>query len=779
MAAPMQANTILIVKPLDPASQSLLQNQLQTERLRYHCSTEDLGSSWEERRLHTLEIHLQFDPPPRDITRGFVFGRDEEQCDIVLTDIPAHGHQISKTHFRIDFNWESGLPRLVNLSSETCTTMLAPSFKHGKQLLRYDDMAFLSPNESTVIQIHDFKIQISFPVRGQHQHQYERNWQQFCRKRKDLLAPNERSNYRPNQYRHSPYRFVEMLDRDKNGALYKIGDPSGTLYAAKSSYSSDGWDVKKYIWTIRRLDINHVSVLFFEVLGKLLTYLQAHIVTFLDTFFDVREGAFLVLDYMPCGNLQSLDEITPHELGAILWQSLQALQYLHNEKRIPHGNITPANTLVQSRIPELRIKLGDLALPLQRQCSFSRKFYGTPRFDPPETCFGISASQSADIWSLAAVACAASECLPEYTARLSSEEWAERMFEAVQTEAKGVHGSVGPLLKWMLSPDLLNRPSVRECLSHPSIQKYASIQPRTVKTEGRFAEAWPRDFTFETPPPLQPSLQGLADDMVSLDQCAEPARPAKQLRFSSSSDNIQSPPNGSEKLPTRANWGFRLSDSMAVDMRRSSQKKREILRLKVPRSRLTCMDTSTKTSASNAKRGKTESPPFAPQPSHEELDRLPDDVQRMQISTAEELGSQTRKRVPKLSFSVPLPGSHQTTTAMHDTQKATPSPAEATFGSLTVLRLPSLAYQLSQPPPNGAVDHQSCKPSDRIHQKKPGLNSNLSSRHAFRLTADLLEPMDATVQHLIARLTLLSDRRWLLRHASVPHFQNLRQNGNA
>lgn len=149
-------------------------------------------------------------------------------------------------------------------------------------------------------------------------------------------------------------------------------------------------------------------------------------------------------------SLTDLDNTTSQDLKGILQQSLQALQYLHDEKGMTHDNILPDNIFVQSKVPNLKIKLGDLAPPIQEICSRLQTFYGTPKHDAPERLFG-RASPPADIGSLSTVACAAIKCEPVYSVYFDSDEWATKRLDTVQAEVKGPCSPVVPLLKRMLS----------------------------------------------------------------------------------------------------------------------------------------------------------------------------------------------------------------------------------------------------------------------------------------------------------------------------------------
>ena len=103
-----------------------------------------------------LELHLQFDPGPKDATQGFFFGTDEKKCDVQLLEKPDpdknNKYGISRQHFRIDFNWDSGFLRLNNMSSTNGNGMTAPSVNNGYQLLEYN-MHMLHPAEQTKVHV--------------------------------------------------------------------------------------------------------------------------------------------------------------------------------------------------------------------------------------------------------------------------------------------------------------------------------------------------------------------------------------------------------------------------------------------------------------------------------------------------------------------------------------------------------------------------------------------------------------------------------------------------
>lgn len=66
---------------------------------------------------------FRLDVPPKDISLGWVFGRDATKCDILLDE--SDGSTISKMHFRLDFDWVSMSPLIYNMS-KNCTNVKAP-----------------------------------------------------------------------------------------------------------------------------------------------------------------------------------------------------------------------------------------------------------------------------------------------------------------------------------------------------------------------------------------------------------------------------------------------------------------------------------------------------------------------------------------------------------------------------------------------------------------------------------------------------------------------------
>ena len=185
------SNTILIVKPVGSDAAASLRSEHNTNRLKSFHFEDGVSSisGYDDSRSREctpyvlrppeLQLHLQFDPGPKDATQGFVFGADKKKCDVQLLENPDpdpdNKYGISRQHFRIDFNWKSGFLRLNNMSSTNGTGMTAPSVNNGNQLLRYNNMHMLHPLEQTKVGVGTLEFEISFPARGEHQHRYDRN----------------------------------------------------------------------------------------------------------------------------------------------------------------------------------------------------------------------------------------------------------------------------------------------------------------------------------------------------------------------------------------------------------------------------------------------------------------------------------------------------------------------------------------------------------------------------------------------------------------------------
>ncbi len=110
----------------------------------------------------------------------------------------------------------------------------------------------------------------------------------------------------------------------------------------------------------------------------------------------------LILEYMDWGSLEFLCrphiKIDEHALGAIVYQVLWGLGYLHFDNRM-HRDIKPANVLINS---EGEVKLSDFGISTYMGTTkqFKSSSVGTFRYMSPERLLGEEYDKSGDIWSV-------------------------------------------------------------------------------------------------------------------------------------------------------------------------------------------------------------------------------------------------------------------------------------------------------------------------------------------------------------------------------------------
>ena len=282
------SNTILIVKPVGPDAAASLRSKHNINRLKSFHFEDGISSVAEHDDIRSrectpyvsrppeLELHLQLDLGPDDAAQGFVFGTDKEKCDVQLLENPDpdpdNKYGISRRHFRIDFNWDSGFLRLNNISSQNGTGMKAPSVNNGFQSLKYNNMHMLHPAEQTKVLVGTLVFEFCFPARGKHQRQYDRNWEAFRAKygkaipmigRLGIQSTLEITPFvQRRKGRRSTYLLHGEIGTGQFGIVCKASEHrTGELYAAKQfTTRKPGWDAKAYLEIAISQDVTHVVV---------------------------------------------------------------------------------------------------------------------------------------------------------------------------------------------------------------------------------------------------------------------------------------------------------------------------------------------------------------------------------------------------------------------------------------------------------------------------------------------------------------------------------------
>lgn len=170
----------------------------------------------------------------------------------------------------------------------------------------------------------------------------------------------------------------------------------------------------------------------------------------------------LIMEYMHLGNLEQAhrnQELSSSEVESVLFQTLDALAYLHNQKTITHRDIKPENILVKDREP-LMIKLCDFGVSAEHITH--KSCLGTHLYAAPEI-WGGRYSSSVDIWAIAVVVLQYTQGLPVWYHGITPQDWCSRIQNRAQLPWMG-YKRLQPLVRQMLYPKYPLRPTAEESL---------------------------------------------------------------------------------------------------------------------------------------------------------------------------------------------------------------------------------------------------------------------------------------------------------------------------
>ncbi len=177
-------------------------------------------------------IALTFSRKPYDGTLGFVFGSDEENCDVLLSKTMV-GNGISRKHFRIDFNWESGSLLLIDQSSHGT---VVDSEVTGKHTLR---KIFVPIFNRDSIQAGLVRLRLKIPSHEAYQEAYDRNWQLYKKEHQEAIPINSFTGLavvKPTQATLLETGRLSLLNGIGQGAagvVHKAVDNEGNFFAVK------------------------------------------------------------------------------------------------------------------------------------------------------------------------------------------------------------------------------------------------------------------------------------------------------------------------------------------------------------------------------------------------------------------------------------------------------------------------------------------------------------------------------------------------------------------
>ncbi|KAI9670781.1 MAG: hypothetical protein M1817_003892 [Caeruleum heppii] len=347
-------------------------------------------------------------------TNGITFGSNVDKCDVFLGPRGTGGY--SGMHFCITFD-DAGNVYLKD--SSTWGTVVSYSGQANEQIRRHFTWRLSHPKKAGKWDVRvgvpdsnglGFKIELA--THKTCEDEYVHNVHQFLADGRNAAPPinalgidSHETTAPPSRCRSPKQRPIYLRDdelgRGAFGSVYKIIDAStGFVFAGKYFHRPNsrgaGWleDIRREI--------------------RIMTSVRHdHLVHALDSMEDPEP--LLVMPYFESGNLEDAVGITVVETISLLYQSLQALVYLHyyriDRKRIAHRDIKPANILIVSRVP-FCVKLADFGLAQDRSDLVTH--CGTLAYVASKVLANKEAYTTAvDIWSLGVVVLQYAFGLPE------------------------------------------------------------------------------------------------------------------------------------------------------------------------------------------------------------------------------------------------------------------------------------------------------------------------------------------------------------------------------
>lgn len=464
-----------------------------------------------------MDLALRFSAPAKSPQLGFVFGRNSDSCDVVLTTDTCK--RVSNVHFSIYIN-PSGVILLHDMS--TNGTVVDEMLLRGKgqsspqtrMLNSGSIIQILSPKAEEIV-----KFIVRIPNREGHVSEFQANLEAhlkhvqatgaqnqdrgLLRRRPTAADPiTQRGASLSGQLMHNAhgmhwsggdaYNVVGLIGKGAFATVYQLATKSeGQLYAAK--------ELEK-----RRFMKNGVMDRKLDNEMQIMKAIDHHsIVKYID-YVDQPKHMYIIMEFVPCGDLQqflSLHGPLQEDLAKqMAEQVLDALAYLH-KKKITHRDIKPDNILLANLDPSnFTVKLSDFGLSkvVKDNETFLKTFCGTllycapevfPHYDahvavkggkkrPRQTTSSNpsktyhSYSQTVDIWSFGAVLWYALcfrppfEGVPDNTGRGMFEKIMMTPLDSTDLEKQGVSEDAVALLIEMLNTDPATRPSPAQCLRH-------------------------------------------------------------------------------------------------------------------------------------------------------------------------------------------------------------------------------------------------------------------------------------------------------------------------
>ena len=155
-----------------------------------HSSDSDQSADTLDLDLYSKTyLALSFDPGPKDLSKGFVFGSDPQTCDVLLAKDKTSG--VSGSHFSINVDWRSGNPLITCLTlDEGAGIRIFSELDCVWKLYLRAACEVIEPGATTHLEIsHRMKLRIHNPGRDSNNSRYNKNLQDYL-KRCQIAVPN-------------------------------------------------------------------------------------------------------------------------------------------------------------------------------------------------------------------------------------------------------------------------------------------------------------------------------------------------------------------------------------------------------------------------------------------------------------------------------------------------------------------------------------------------------------------------------------------------------------
>jgi serine/threonine protein kinase len=382
------ANVICILHPTSPAAQDAVAATI-GQNPNHIIPNADLLADDDESLFDpaariqpsSREIALRISSPVKNSEMGFVFGRNPEKSDVLLTK-DSGDDGVSNRHFRIYFN-KDGVLMLQDTS--TNGTLLDEKHLKWKQKRGTDEGSHMLQSGMFICVVckngKEIKFLVRVPNRGDRQDAYNANLEKHVRglpgpKSKLVLGAVENS-YGMYWNGGSIYNVIGCLGKGAFATVYKLATKKdGHVYAAKelnkSRFRITGSipDVKFDNEIQIMKDLRHPNIVQYE------------------DYHTHGDYAYIIMEIVTGGELSTLmhkrGPVPEPMVQTITRQILHALAYLH-ARGITHRDIKPDNILISETDP-LHVKLSDFGLSkcITNQETFLKTFCGTLLYCAPE-----------------------------------------------------------------------------------------------------------------------------------------------------------------------------------------------------------------------------------------------------------------------------------------------------------------------------------------------------------------------------------------------------------